>query len=105
MSNRTGSVNVITPRSHALINTDPVDVLVQWKGGERQVINNVTHAYLTTDGRVTFMSGRKATRMSIVGSHRGYRAGSVEYCLNDLGGMDFHAFNVLATIYTGPARY
>lgn len=99
MSNRYGSVNVIAPISHALVNTDPVDVLVQWAGGEREVINNVTHAYVTQDGRVTFMSGRKATRLSLTGTHKRYRAGFVEYCLNAQGGMDFHAFNVLSEVF------
>lgn len=99
MSNRSGSVTIINPISHALINTDPVDVLVQWEGGEREVINNVTHAYVTHDARVTFMSGRKATRLSLGESRKRYRKGSVEYVLNEYGGMDFHAFNALGETF------
>lgn len=99
MSNRSGSVKVIRPIAHALINTDSVDVLVQWEGGEREVINSVTHAYVTQDGRVTFMAGRKATRLSLREAHKRYRKGRVEYVLNEYGGMDFHAFNVLGQTF------
>ena len=95
MEDKHGQYNVVEPRSHGRFSTPPTDVLVKWHGGQRTLVEGVTHGYVTGDGRLTLMSGRKATRISLSGFSKKYRKGRIEYTFDQYGGLDFHVLHVI----------
>ena len=88
-----GNYRLIRPRSHGYFSlSDPTDVLVLWEGGEREVINGVTRAYITEDGRLTLMAGRKAlAKVSLINTHKRYRAGRMESFYISGGGVQTYS--------------
>lgn len=85
--NNFGDYRVIRPTEHGMFTlAEPTDVLVKWEGGQREVINGVTRAYITNDGRLTLMRGRKAVgRVAYIEATKKHRKGQVEDTYNDNG--------------------
>lgn len=75
-----GDFRLIQPRQHGMATLpEATDVLIQWDGGQREVINGVTRAYVTEDGRVTLMRGNHAAaRLALVSPSKKHRKGRME---------------------------
>jgi hypothetical protein len=85
--NRFGDYRVIRPTFHGMFTLpEPTDVLVKYQGGQREVINGVTRAYITNDGRLTLMRGRNAVgRVGLLSAGKKHRKGKVENTFNAEG--------------------
>lgn len=100
-TNVLGTKKTIAAAPYFHVNTDPVDVLIQWAGGERTLVNDVNSVYVTLDGRVTFrryVKGSKSVRLGLVVGHKRYRVGKVEMVLSKSGAILFnHIIHTLAS--------
>jgi len=76
--------NTVQASPYTMVATEPVDLLMHWEGGTREVLSNVTLIWKSTDGtRQTFRTATGNVRQtSRAGGQRkgphNYRAGRVE---------------------------
>lgn len=72
---------------YTVIRSEPIDVLIKWDGGDREVLHNVTLIWKSTDGtRQTFRTEdgnvRVATRYGQRHNGHNYRGGVVELVIH-----------------------
>ena len=84
-----------------LYNPEPLAVMVQWDGGEREVFNNVTRAYVSESGSLTLMGvhGKAVGRVALINQTRTHKRKGKVVATFDKDGERYTALLECAKVY------
>lgn len=71
-----GTFTLVRAAEYGILhNPEPLAVMVQWEGGEREIFNNVTRAYVSESGSLTLMGlhGKAVGRVALINQTRTHK--------------------------------